>query len=78
MLYWNHKNEITKRRRKAGEQAMYYFIVNPGSRSGNGKYVWQKAERILDQEDVEYRVFSPPTGLMLPNWPLKSLRGRNA
>ena len=36
---------------------MYYFIVNPGSRSGNGKYVWQKAERILDQEDVEYRVF---------------------
>lgn len=36
---------------------MYYFIVNPGSRSGNGKYVWQKAERILDQEDVEYRVY---------------------
>lgn len=29
MLYWNHKNEISKRRRKAGEQAMYYFIVNP-------------------------------------------------
>lgn len=36
---------------------MYYFIVNPRSRSGNGKYVWQQAERILEQEDTEYRVY---------------------
>ncbi len=36
---------------------MYYFIVNPASRSGNGKYVWQKAEKILDQENTEYRVY---------------------
>lgn len=36
---------------------MYYFIVNPGSRSGNGKIVWEKVEQILEQEQVEYRVF---------------------
>ena len=36
---------------------MYYFIVNPSSRSGHGKEVWQTVEEILDQEDVEYRVY---------------------
>lgn len=36
---------------------MYYFIVNPESRSGNGRRIWQIAEEILEQEDVEYRVF---------------------
>lgn len=36
---------------------MYYFIVNPGSRSGHGKIVWQAVEAILEQEQVEYRVF---------------------
>ena len=36
---------------------MYYFIVNPGSRSGSGKSIWKKVERILEQEQVEYRVF---------------------
>lgn len=36
---------------------MYYFIVNPGSRSGIGKRVWKTVEEILEQEDVEYRVF---------------------
>lgn len=36
---------------------MYYFIVNPGSRSGSGKLVWKKVEEILDSEDVEYRVY---------------------
>lgn len=36
---------------------MYYFIVNPGSRSGNGKTVWKRVEKILEQEQVEYRVF---------------------
>ena len=36
---------------------MYYFIVNPGSRSGNGKIVWKQVEAILEQEQVEYRVF---------------------
>ena len=36
---------------------MYYFIVNPGSRSGNGRHVWKEVEEILETEDVEYRVF---------------------
>ena len=36
---------------------MYYFIVNPGSRSGNGKHVWKTVEEILEAEEVEYRVF---------------------
>ena len=36
---------------------MYYFIVNPSSRSGNGKSVWQAAEQILEKEQVEYQVF---------------------
>ena len=36
---------------------MYYFIVNPGSRSGNGRYVWKTVEEILEAEEVEYRVF---------------------
>ena len=38
---------------------MYYFIVNPGSRSGNGKHVWKTVEEILEAEEVEYRVFFP-------------------
>ncbi len=36
---------------------MYYFIVNPGSRSGNGRLVWETVEKILEQEQAEYRVF---------------------
>ena len=36
---------------------MYYFIVNPGSRSGRGKAVWQIVEGILEREQVEYLVF---------------------
>lgn len=36
---------------------MYYFIVNPSSRSGRGLEVWKKAEAILEQEGTEYRVY---------------------
>ena len=36
---------------------MYYFIVNPGSRSGKGRSVWKTVELILEREDVEYRVY---------------------
>lgn len=36
---------------------MYYFIVNPGSRSGNGKVVWARIEELLEEQQVEYRVF---------------------
>lgn len=36
---------------------MYYFIVNPNSRSGNGRIIWNAVEQILEQEQAEYRVF---------------------
>ena len=36
---------------------MYYFIVNPSSRSGSGKLVWAGIEQILEQKQIEYRVF---------------------
>ncbi|MEG1145475.1 MAG: diacylglycerol kinase family protein [Clostridium sp.] len=33
---------------------MYYFIINPHSKSGNGYRVWKKIERILNTEEIEY------------------------
>lgn len=36
---------------------MYYFIVNPNARSGRGKHVWNKLERILRCEGVEYQAY---------------------
>jgi len=36
---------------------MYYFIVNPGSRSGHGRSVWRTVEQILKREKAEYQVF---------------------
>lgn len=36
---------------------MYYFIVNPHSRSGHGMDVWKKAEDILKQKGTEYKAF---------------------
>lgn len=36
---------------------MYYFIINPYSGSGNGCKVWNKIEKYLSLEGVEYRAF---------------------
>jgi len=36
---------------------MYYFIVNPSSRSGNGISVWNSVEQILKEEKAEYQAF---------------------
>ena len=36
---------------------MYYFIVNPNSRSGHGLHLWQEAENILKEKKIEYEVF---------------------
>ena len=36
---------------------MYYFIVNPSSRSGNGIAVWKAVEQILKEEKAEYQAF---------------------
>ena len=36
---------------------MYYFIINPNSRSGNGYRVWRRVEKQLSMEGVEYAAF---------------------
>lgn len=36
---------------------MYYFIVNPGSRTGSGKELWNELETKLKQLKTEYEVF---------------------
>lgn len=33
---------------------MYYFIVNPGSRTGEGRKIWQEAETILTEKRISY------------------------
>lgn len=35
---------------------MYYFIVNPASRSGKGLEIWKQAEKILLQNKLPYQV----------------------
>ncbi len=36
---------------------MYFFIVNPKSRSGLGKKIWNQIEAILLQKNISYKVF---------------------
>ena len=36
---------------------MYYFIINPASRSGRGRIVWETIKKELDHLGVEYRHF---------------------
>lgn len=36
---------------------MYYFIVNPHSRSGRGGKIWKKLEKLLRSWQVEYECF---------------------
>lgn len=36
---------------------MYYFIVNPNSRSCHGLHLWQEAASILNYKQIEYKVF---------------------
>lgn len=36
---------------------MYYFIVNPVSRSGRGLLIWEKTEAILIKKQIEYETF---------------------
>lgn len=36
---------------------MYYFIINPHSRSGHGLSVWQKADAILKEKGMEYKTY---------------------
>ena len=36
---------------------MYYFLVNPASRSGKGNGIWNSVENRLNAEHVEYNVY---------------------
>ncbi|MCI8402446.1 MAG: diacylglycerol kinase family lipid kinase [Lachnospiraceae bacterium] len=36
---------------------MYYFIVNPNSRSGKGAQIWKQLKTELEKSTVEYRVY---------------------
>lgn len=36
---------------------MYYIIVNPASKSGRGAKIWSILEQILDEKEIEYKVF---------------------
>lgn len=36
---------------------MYYFIINPHSRSGHGLKLWQEAKEFLDHKDIEYEAY---------------------
>ena len=36
---------------------MYLFIVNPNSRSGLGRKVWNEVEVVLKEQNIDYQVF---------------------
>lgn len=35
---------------------MYYFIVNPTSKTGRGEKYWKRVKKILDEKKIEYQV----------------------
>ena len=42
---------------------MYYFIVNPTSKTGLGEKYWQRVKVVLEEKKIEYKViFSKRTG----------------
>lgn len=42
---------------------MYYFIVNPTSKTGLGEKYWKRVQKILDEKKIEYKViFSKRVG----------------
>ena len=42
---------------------MYYFIINPHSKSGYGMSIWKRAEAILKEREVSYEArFTEYTG----------------
>ena len=36
---------------------MYYFIINPNSRSGKGALIWRNLENILRERNIKYQTF---------------------
>lgn len=42
---------------------MYYFIINPTSKSGLGKKYWKRIKPLLEEKEIEYQaIFSKKTG----------------
>ena len=37
---------------------MYYFIINPNSRSGKGALIWRDLENILREQNIKYMLLS--------------------
>lgn len=35
---------------------IYHFVVNPASRSGKGKRLWKKVQKILEEKEITYEV----------------------
>ena len=48
---------------------MYYFIVNPVSRSGKGMEVWEQTKKILTDQSISYKVYFTQHVVMEPLWP---------
>lgn len=36
---------------------MYYFIINPNSKSGQGRHIWNTIEKILIRKNVSYKAY---------------------
>lgn len=36
---------------------MYYFIINPNSRSGKGALIWKDLEKVLLERNIEYKTY---------------------
>ena len=36
---------------------MYYFIINPNSRSGKAALIWQNLEKVLQERNIKYKTF---------------------
>ena len=43
--------------RKITEENMYYFIINPNSRSGKGALIWKDLEKVLLERNIEYKTY---------------------
>ena len=49
---------------------MYYFIVNPASKTGVGAKYWKRVEKVLEEKKIAYQVMTqgyPQTSGLLTN-----------
>ena len=48
---------------------MYYFIINPNSRSGKGALIWRDLENILRERNIKYQIKDMLLSFLLPLLP---------